>query len=178
MLNIAKDNLTTSGIHAELFQMDFLKNEFAKNSFDIIVTHYFFLWIKNLKKSFEELHRILKKKGSLIVFAEPDYGGLIEFPNSSLKDALCTNLRQEGADPEVGRKLNQYFPKKFEVVERFCTSIPWISNINKEDLMKELNFFSQIMKKEDFNPELLKESIELEKYFLFLPVFSYYLKKI
>ena len=131
-LNIAKKELKQRNIKAKLYHMDILNNEFQDSDFDVIVTNCLFLWIRDLNKIFEEIYRILSDKGVLLIFAEPDYGGLIEHPNVNLKAALFSNLISEGADPEAGRKLNQFFIHKFKVIEQFCTSIPWIANNNKE----------------------------------------------
>ncbi|MFO8018154.1 MAG: class I SAM-dependent methyltransferase [Promethearchaeia archaeon] len=176
-LKVAKNRLEESNVNARLIYMDFLKNQFEDNKFDIVVTNCFFLWVKNLRKAFSEIDRILKEDGILLILAEPDYGGLIECPETNLKNALYSNLKKEGADPEVGRKLNQYFDSRFKVLEHFCTSIPWIGNVNKEDLNKELEFFKHILAEEDFHERKMKLSIETGKYFIFVPIFSYYLRK-
>ncbi len=176
-LKTAKANLKQQGIKAELKHVDFLNNNFNDQFFEVIITNYLFLWIKNLKKCFDEIYRILKEDGVLLILSEPDYGGFIEYPDSNLKEGLLFNLKKAGADPEVGRKLNQYFSQNFKVEECFCTSIPWISNVNKEELLKEIDFFSKILHDQDFNSKIMESSIKKNKYFLFMPVFSYYLRK-
>ncbi|MHA1146778.1 MAG: class I SAM-dependent methyltransferase [Promethearchaeota archaeon] len=177
-LNLAKKELDQHKIKVKLLHMDILNNDFQDNEFDVVITNCLFLWIKDLRKIFEEIYRILINKGVLLIFAEPDYGGLVEYPNTNLKEALFSNLLSEGADPEVGRKLNQYFVYKFLVKEQFCTSIPWIANNNQEALLKELDFFRTLLSPNEFNNELMRHSIKNNKYFIFVPVFSYYLEKI
>ncbi|MGV9171740.1 MAG: class I SAM-dependent methyltransferase [Promethearchaeia archaeon] len=176
-LKVAKKRLEKNNIKARLMYMDFLNNKFENKKFDIVITNCFFLWVKSLQKAFSEIERILKDDGILLILAEPDYGGLVEYPKTNLKNALYSNLKKEGADPEVGRKLNQYFDSRFKVLEHFCTSIPWISNTNKEGLFKELEFFKKILAEEDFHARKMKLSIKTEKYFIFVPIFSYYLQK-
>lgn len=176
-LKIAKDNLNQENIKANLQYMDILNNNFEDEKFEVIITHYLFLWIKNLEKCFTEIHRILKKEGILLILAEPDYGGVIESPETGLKDALISNLKDNGADPEVGRKMNQYFSQKFEIVERYCISVPWISSKNKDNLLKELKFFEKILTNHNFENKEMNVAIENDKYFLFIPIFSYILKK-
>ncbi|MHA1488458.1 MAG: hypothetical protein ACTSRI_02245 [Promethearchaeota archaeon] len=90
---------------------------------------------------------------------------------------MLFNLKKAGADPEVGRKLNQHFSRVFKVEECFCTSIPWISSVNKKELLKEKGFFSKILHDQEFNSRIMESSIKKDKYFLFMPVFSYYLRK-
>ena len=175
-IDIARNNLKKNHIKGNLYNLDFLNNKFEDNKFDAVVTNCFFLWIKDLNKTFSEIHRILKTGGTFLIFAEPDYGGFIEHPNTNLKNALFSNLIKEGADPEVGRKLTQYFPKKFKIIEYFCTSVPWISSQNKIDLLKELDFFKSILDKQEWDYRKMKMSIELNNYFIYIPVFSFYLE--
>lgn len=176
-LKIAKDNLNQENIKAKLQYMDILNNNFEDERFEVIITHYLFLWIKDLEKCFNEIHRILKKEGILLILAEPDYGGVIESPETGLKDALISNLKDNGADPEVGRKMNQCFSQKFEIVERYCISVPWISSKNKDNLLKELKFFEKILTNHNFKNKKMNVAIKNDKYFLFIPIFSYILKK-
>jgi len=175
-LKTAEINLKKENISANLQYMDILNNNFKDERFEVISTHYLFLWIKDLEKCFDEIHRILKKNGVLLILAEPDYGGLIEYPKTGLKDALISNLKDCGADPEVGSKLNQFFFRKFEILEQYCISVPWISN-NKDNLLKEMKFLKEILSGDKRNFKAMKTSIENDKYFLFIPVFSYFLKK-
>ena len=86
-------------------------------------------------------------------------------------------MKEAGADPFIGRKLNPFFSNRFTVVDYFCTSVPWISNIYKNDLLKEADFFEKVLSRDAFDSELMRASIEREQYLLFIPVFSYYLKK-
>lgn len=177
-IEIARKRLKSENISALLHIMDILSNSFEDETFDFITSNYLFLWIKDLDKCFDEIYRILKPNGILLIFAEPDYGGLIEHPKTGLKKALISNLKKAGADPEVGRKLNHYFYNKFKISEQFCASIPWISNNNQSNLFKELEFFQNILKNEDWDSNRLGQAIKIRKYFLFVPIFSFLLTKI
>lgn len=197
-LNIAKNKLQEKGIRVNLHQVDILENYFPDESFDIIFTNYFFLWISDLDKCFGEMNRILKTHGKLVIFAEPDYGGLIENPNTNLKQFLISDLSTCGADPEIGRKLSRYFysgnknkvNRKFEIFQKYNASVPWIAGPDTNNLLKEVEFFkkiiinnphSKIKRKShsinNFNYEFLQESILKGNYFLYIPVFSYILEK-
>ncbi|MBX7254820.1 MAG: methyltransferase domain-containing protein [Candidatus Hydrogenedentes bacterium] len=81
---------------------------FHAGSFDLVFTQMFFLWVRDLRQVIAEIDRVLLPGGHLIAAAEPDYGGLIEYPSSSsgLK-AYGESLRTEGADVQVARKLGQ-----------------------------------------------------------------------
>lgn len=79
---------------------------FADASFDLVFTQMFFLWIARLPETLAEIHRVLTPEGRLIAAAEPDYGGVIEYPpvESGLR-SYARALAEEGADVEAGRKL-------------------------------------------------------------------------
>ncbi|MHA1797470.1 MAG: class I SAM-dependent methyltransferase [Candidatus Helarchaeota archaeon] len=176
-IEIARRNLKKENISAELICTDILHNNFNEGSFDIIVTNLFFLWIKDISAVFREIRRLLRKDDILVIFTEPDYGGLIEYPKTKLKEALISNLKSQGANPEIGRMLSASF-SGFKVMEQFAPSIPWMANNNKIGLLHELDFFKNILGKMAFDIETMRRSIEDEKYFLFNPSFSFVLKKI
>jgi len=177
-IQYATQNLKKNMIDAKLSNMNLLNNTFNNQMFDVIITHFLFLWVKDLSRAFNQIHRILKKDGILLIFGEPDYGGLIEHPDTNLYKELTSSLKKLGADPEIGRKLNKFFVNKFRVEEHFCTSFQWIPALNKNELLEEVEFFKEKLNIKKFNSDLMRSSIEEEKYFLFVPVFSYYLKKI
>jgi ubiquinone/menaquinone biosynthesis C-methylase UbiE len=181
--------------------MDIISNDFQDNSYDIIVTNYLFLWVKDIQKLFHEIHRILKPDGHLIILSEPDYGGLIEFPDSGLKSLLISNLIMNCADPEIARRIPQMCMNKFQIIEMFTSSIPWIAQNNLDNLSKELIFFKEVYEEtlsfmrnnnekrnkieknttENFNTknfkfEIIESALKNQQYFLFIPIFSFFLK--
>jgi len=118
------------------------------------------LWINDLDKCFNEIYRILKTGGILLILSEPDYGGLIEERNTNLKDALITNLKKCGANPFVARNLNQQFPRKFEVKGRFSISVPWSAHTEQFALTKEWDFFKDILADTNFDGAKMRLGIE------------------
>jgi hypothetical protein len=55
--------------------------------------------------------RVTKPGGKLIAFAEPDYGGRIDYPPEfiRIRDYQISSLLDAGADPRMGRKLKGLF---------------------------------------------------------------------
>lgn len=84
---------------------------FQTNSFDLVICHYFLMWVGNPEHALSELHRITKPGGSVVAFAEPDYGGRIDYPPEfiRIKDYQISSLLDTGADPRMGRKLKSLF---------------------------------------------------------------------
>lgn len=178
LIEIARDNLYKNLIEAKLMNMDILNNNLESKFFDIIITHYSFLWIKDIGKAIQEIHRILKPDGVFIILGEPDFEGLIEYPNTNLKKEIYSALKKMGADPEVGKKLILHFYNKFRIIEQDCSSVPITPIISKQRLYKELEFYLKVLNPKKFKFDLMKKSIEERKYFIFIPVFTYLLKKV
>jgi len=84
---------------------------FPANTFNIVLTHYFLMWIGDPLNALKEMTRVITNGGCLICFAEPDYGGRLDFPPEfiSIKDHQIKGLTKAGADPIMGRKLKSLF---------------------------------------------------------------------
>jgi len=84
---------------------------YQDNTFDMVLSHYFLMWIGNPEKALIEMYRITKPGGYLVAFAEPDYGGRIDYPPEfeKLRDYQISGLLNAGADPKLGRKLSSLF---------------------------------------------------------------------
>ncbi len=84
---------------------------FKDESFDMVLCHYFLLWTGNPSAALKEMRRITVENGYVVAFAEPDYGGRIDYPPEFIKirDYQITSLINAGADPRMGRTLKALF---------------------------------------------------------------------
>ena len=84
---------------------------YPDNIYDMVLSHYFLMWVENPTKALEEMIRITKPGGHIVAFAEPDYGGRIDFPPgfNDMKDYQISGLLKAGADPRMGRRLQSLF---------------------------------------------------------------------
>ncbi len=98
----AKDSITHF-IHGNAFNLPI-----STGAFDVVVCHFLLLWIQWPRTVLEEMTRITRPGGIIIAFAEPDYGGRIDYPPpfDQLGREQTEALRRQGADPEIGRKLS------------------------------------------------------------------------
>lgn len=85
-------------------------------TFDLVFCQCALLWMSPINAILGEIWRVLSPNGHLIAI-EPDYGGLIEWPDRIATRHLWINvLNKCGADPEIGRKLPTLLKKiGFEV---------------------------------------------------------------
>jgi ubiquinone/menaquinone biosynthesis C-methylase UbiE len=81
---------------------------FSSQGFDIVVCHYFLMWVDNPIVTLREMLRVTRIGGWIACLAEPDYGGRLDFPDSEIwKDILLNSL--SASDPFIGRKLRTFF---------------------------------------------------------------------
>ncbi len=84
---------------------------FPDDSFDAAVCHYLLLWLADPAQGVREMARVVKPNGRVLACAEPDYGGRIDHPPelAALGQRQTEALREQGADPEIGRRLGEIF---------------------------------------------------------------------
>lgn len=84
---------------------------FPDGSFDLIATHYFWLWAGDAGKAARECRRVLRPGGYLAALAEPDYSQRVDVPNGNppIGEFLSVDLKRRGADPEIGARLTSIF---------------------------------------------------------------------
>jgi SAM-dependent methyltransferase len=92
---------------ARLTSGDAHRLPYAAGCFDAVCCHFLLLWVANPEQVLLEMVRICRPGGAVLVLAEPDYGGRIDHPEglSGLGTAQTESLRDQGADPLLGRKL-------------------------------------------------------------------------
>lgn len=93
------------------FAGDGLQLPFPDNTFDISLTHYYLLWVGDPLQAVQELVRVTRSGGPVLALAEPDYGGRIDHPPplERIRELQISALHRQGADPCLGRKLQELF---------------------------------------------------------------------
>ncbi len=88
--------------------------------FDVVLCHFFMLWVSEPAMVLAEVARILKPGGAFLALAEPDYGGRIDHPEplQQIGRWQQQSLRLQGANPQMGRQLAGFIQQAgFEQVE-------------------------------------------------------------
>ncbi|MBN2677207.1 MAG: methyltransferase domain-containing protein [Anaerolineaceae bacterium] len=98
-------------ITSQYINGDALKLPFADQMFNMVLCHYFLLWVQSPVAALKEMARVCQNKGTIFALAEPDYGGRIDHPNElvSLGQLQSESLKNQGADIQSGRKLANWF---------------------------------------------------------------------
>ncbi len=94
-----------------LTQADGHSLPFADKAFDAVYCHYLLLWVADPARVLAEMRRVTRPGGVVIALAEPDYAGRIDSPPplDELGRLQTKALARQGADVEIGRKLEQLF---------------------------------------------------------------------
>ncbi len=95
------------------------KLPFADETFDLILTHYFWMWCRDPWATAVECGRILQPGGRLLSLAEPDYAQRQDRPVSLslVYRRLAEHLCRQGADPGVGPRVISFLEKAGLAVE-------------------------------------------------------------
>lgn len=73
--------------------------------FEVTACHFLLMWCQDPRRAVQEMVRVTAPGGSVLICAEPDYGGRVDHPESPLGRWQVEALRREGADPLLGRQL-------------------------------------------------------------------------
>jgi SAM-dependent methyltransferase len=90
-----------------VLQADGYSIPYRENTFDLVFCHFFLMWITDPDSILKEMVRVGKRGGVLMVLAEPDYGGRIDYPEalSMIGAWQQESLANQGANPKMGRQL-------------------------------------------------------------------------
>jgi len=86
---------------------------YENNTFDITVCHFLLLWVNDPLQVLKEMSRVCRSDGYVLVLAEPDYGGRIDYPEglAQIGKWQIQSLTEQGANPFMGRELRSLFSR-------------------------------------------------------------------
>jgi SAM-dependent methyltransferase len=79
--------------------------------FDITFCHFLLLWVSDPLQALSEMERVTRRGGAVLALAEPDYESRLDEPDDlvPLGSWQTMSLRQQGADPGLGKRLAYLF---------------------------------------------------------------------
>ena len=139
---------------------------FCNNTFDVITTSFFFVWIKEIDNVFKEVKRVLKRDGIILFLAEPLYKELICPQN--FYEFYIKGLMKAGANFSIEETLRKNledlgFKTQFRVTmgER---------EYSKEEFLEEIEFLLNYNLINSTETEILKKEFNLKEYKAALPI--------
>lgn len=108
-LNLAQENIP----QARLTCGDAHQLPYPSSSFDLCLCHFLLLWVEDPIRVLAEMRRVTRRGHAVLVLAEPDYGGRIDYPYGlgQLGEWQQAALRRQGADPQIGRQIAGLFSR-------------------------------------------------------------------
>ena len=109
-LDIDQEHLNLARLQSpgcSYIQGDAHKLPFQDGSFNICLCHFVLLWLTDPLIALKEMRRVTQKSGWVLILAEPDYSGRLDYPEklAQLGAWQRQSLTQQGADPALGRRL-------------------------------------------------------------------------
>jgi SAM-dependent methyltransferase len=113
-LDLESTRLLEAHIHAPkaiLTRGDALSLPYPSGVFDITFCHFLLLWIRDPLQALREMKRVTCRGGSILALAEPDYNARVDKPEvlAVLGRWQADSLKQQGADPGLGVRLEELF---------------------------------------------------------------------
>lgn len=146
---------------ARLVQANILQIPFPENFFDISLFHFVLLWVPEPLRALIELKRVTRQGGAILALAEPDYGGRIDYPEvlHILGESQRTALKNQGADPWMGRKLRALFSQAgLRQVECGVLGGQWGTDFDEKAWIEEWEILENDL--EYLQPKLGKKQVD------------------
>ena len=165
------------GSRASYVQGDALHLPFPDTAFDVVLCHFVLMWLRDPRQGMAEMARVARPGGWILLCAEPDYGGRLDYPDLPHAAWHIEALRREGADPLMGRKLRALCAEHGLDAEVGCMSAPWTSEAIRDSLEGEWTTLCRITR--DFVSEDERRAVRAQEEaaiargdrFVFMPVF-------
>jgi SAM-dependent methyltransferase len=159
---------------------DALRLPYFDGVFDLTFCHFLLLWVSDPQKVLVEMARVTRPGGAVILLAEPDYGGRVDYPEelSWLGSRQEQSLRDQGAETHMGRQLFSLMNKAgFISVEGGVLGGEWLSPQSRDELESELKMLrydlADQLSTDQIEAWIMKDQIarEQRERVLFVPTF-------
>ncbi len=107
-LTYAKNNLPD---HVSLMVADVLNLPFKDNTFDLVAFSIVLTHIHEQQKAVTEMARVTQENGIVLATMEPDYEGMVTYPEREADHIFVKFLEEMGVEMQTGRKLKYFFGK-------------------------------------------------------------------
>jgi SAM-dependent methyltransferase len=124
---------------ASFVAADATRLPFRAGTFDAVLTSFSLVWVADRETFLVEAARVLKQEGVFVALAEPDYEGMVEYPEAvSTREEVVRAVEEWGGDPACGRKLPALLSRagfevfKFGVLNSAWTPARWLEEEGEE----------------------------------------------
>jgi SAM-dependent methyltransferase len=139
---------------------------FKSSVFDYCLCHYLLMWVVDPLSVLLEMKRVTVSNGAVLVLAEPDYGGRIDYPEqlAILNEWQTTALQNQGAHPFMGRKIKAIFHQAgLNDIEVGVIGAQWKNTTPDHELNSEWEIIQSDLGYLSNTSEVVKSSEEIRK---------------
>lgn len=122
---------------------------YKDNTFDIVTSNLFFMWVDKPQIVINEMTRVTKPGGIVLASLEPDYGGKLHYPENPKIDSIFAGraIKEKGGDPHIGRKLRLLFVRAgLETKVGIGNNRIWSCNEDKSYYLHARDFYVKALK--------------------------------
>ena len=134
--------------------------------FDICLCHFLLLWVETPIRVVNEMKRVTKPGGAILVLAEPDFGGRIDFPYdlSILNEWQTESLINQGANPTIGRELKSILNQSGLMdIEVGVVGAQWTGVPTQEEIISEWEIILSDLGYLENTSEVMRTSEDIRK---------------
>lgn len=95
----------------DLMIADVLQLPFKDCTFDLVVFSIVLTHIHQQQEAVTEMARVTKKGGIVLATMEPDYAGILSYPETKADPVFQKAFEETGVEMQTGRKLRYFFSK-------------------------------------------------------------------
>lgn len=135
----------------------------GESRFDLVVISFVLMWQPRPLSFLKKVRRLLRENGDLLVLAEPDYGGRIDYPTSLgfLKEIFVGQIAASGGDPFIGRRLASLLQEAgFRADVELASALDFPAGYGDKAWEREWRFWQQLA---GFDDGVLRRILRLEK---------------
>jgi SAM-dependent methyltransferase len=141
------------------------ENELLKQGlcFDLIVLSFVLMWQTKPLHFLQKIKKLLSEKGTLLILAEPDYGGRIDFPDELdfLKEIFIGHITSQKGNPFIGRKIKTLLLKSgWQTEVGLASYLNFPANYDPDIWENEWRFWQEMAGLSD---QTIKKILRLEK---------------
>jgi SAM-dependent methyltransferase len=181
------------GVDRDPAMVAFAREEYPRNSFlvadenellqqgltfDLIILSFVLMWQAKPMRFLQKIKKLLDKKGTLLILAEPDYGGRIDFPDKLdfLNEIFTGHILSQNGDPFIGRKLAALLAAAgWRTEVGLASHLHFPADYDPESLEKEWRFWQELSGLSGRTVEkilcLERNAVRSQKRLILFPVF-------
>lgn len=148
--------------NVNLIKADVLQLPFKDRTFDLVVFNIVLTHIHRQQEAVNEMARVTCENGIVLATMEPDYAGILRYPESEVDYISSKYLEKMGLEMRTGRKLKYLFGKaglksEIGVYTEYLDFVNEESEKQVEKFLKNFGSTERLLLKNRWTPQQIEE---------------------